>query len=208
MEIPDKSQPAAEPKKVKQVIPDGGAQKVGRPASKRLMNFLVAESPKEVAKNVGINLVIPQLKAAFEAAANGFISGLLWNNSGRPSGGIVQGTVLNSNTSVYGGVVNGGVSPAQLAAAAAPQRPSGYQDLKLPTQQYAEALLTNMYQLLNEYRMVSVADLYESAGMPTDPQDHKIGWMALDGVHIEKTRDPGTPGGVAFVLALPRPIRL
>lgn len=203
MDIPDKSQPVppTETKKVKQVVPGGSAEHVKRPASKRLMGFLIAESPKEVAKNVGMNLVVPQLKAALEAAANGFISGLLWNNGPRPQGGIMHGTVLNSNTSVYGGIVNGGVTPQQLAAAAAPARPAGYQDLKLPTQQYAEALLANLYGLLNDYRMVSVADLYESAGMPTDPQDHKIGWYSLEGVHIEKHRD-------GFVLALPRPSRL
>lgn len=202
MDIPDKSNPTPEPKKVKAVIPQGGAERVGRPASKRFMSFLVAESPKDVAKNIGTNLVVPRLKAAFEEAANGLLSGLLWGNGmSRPHNGIVQGTVLNPNTTVYGGIVNGGVSPAQLAAAAVPQRPGGYQDLKVPTQQYAEALLTNLYQLLNEYRMVSIADLYESANLPTDPQDHKMGWYSLEGARIEKHRD-------GFVLALPRPSRL
>lgn len=202
MDIPDKSQPMPEVKKIKPVIPEGGAQRVGRPASKRFMSFLVAESPKDIAKNIGTNLVVPRLKGALEEAANALLAGLLWGNGGsRPHNGIIQGTVLNSNTAVYGGVVNGGVSPAQLAAAALPQRPAGYQDLKVPTQQYAEALLTNLYQLLNEYRMVSVADLYESARMPTEPADNKIGWMSLEGARIEKARD-------GFILALPRPIRL
>jgi len=202
MDIPDKSQPATEPKKVNAVIPGGSAERVGRPARKRLFSFLVAEDPKALARDVGRNLVVPRLKAAGEEAINSLISGLLWGNGGgRPGNGIVRGTVLNPNTTVYGGIVNSGVSPQQLAAAAAPQRPSGYQDVKVPTQQYAEALLTNLYQLLNEYRMVSIADLYESANLPTDPQDHKLGWYSLEGANIEIVRD-------GFVLALPRPSRL
>lgn len=203
MDIPDKSKPAEEPvKKAEPVIPKGTAQRVKRPASKRFMNFVIAENPKELAKDVGRNLVVPRLKASFEEAFNSFLAGLLWNNAAqRPGNGIVRGTVLNPNQTVYGGVVNGGVSPQQLAAAAVPTRPSGYQDVKVPTQQFAEALLARLYQDLNEYRMVSIADLYEAANMPTEPQDHKMGWYSLEGAHIEIVRD-------GFVLALPRPIRL
>lgn len=202
MDIPDKSKPAEEPKKAPPVIPQGGAERVKRPARKRIMNFVIAENPKELAKDVGRNLVVPRLKASFEEAFNSLLAGLLWGNSAnRPTNGIVRGTVLNPNTTVYGGVVNGGVSPQQLAAAAMPNRPSGYQDVKVPTQQYAEALLARLYQDLNEYRMVSIADLYEAANLPTEPQDHKMGWYSLEGAHVEIVRD-------GFVLALPRPTRL
>lgn len=205
MDIPDKSHPAAppaDPKKVHAVIPQGGAERVARSARKRFFSFLVAENPKELAKDVGRNLVVPRLKASFEEAFNSFLAGLLWSNgANRPGNGIVRGTVLNPNTQVYGGIINGGVTPQQLAAAAAPQRPAGYQDVKVPTQQYAEALLANLYQLLNEYRMVSVADLYESANLPTEVADNKLGWYSLEGAHIEIVRD-------GFVLALPKPSRL
>lgn len=201
MDIPDKSQPAAEQKKHDPVIPKGSAEKVQRPAGKRLMGFLIAENPKELAKDVGRNLVVPRLKSSFEEAFNSLLAGLLWGNGARPGNGIVRGTVLNPNQTVYGGVVNGGVSPQQLAAAAMPVRPAGYQDLKVPTQQFAEALLARLYQDLNEYRMVSIADLYEAANLPTEPQDHKQGWYSLEGAHVEIVRD-------GFVLALPRPTRL
>lgn len=203
MDIPDKSQPAATSKEHRPpVVPKGEAERVKRPASKRFMNFVIAENPKEIAKDVGRNLVVPRLKASFEEAFNSFLAGLLWSNGGnRPGNGIVRGTVLNPNTTVYGGVVNGGISPQQLAAAAAPTRPAGYQDVKVGSQQLAEALLARLYQDLNEYRMVSIADLYEAANMPTEPQDHKLGWYSLEGAHIEIVRD-------GFVLALPRPIRL
>jgi hypothetical protein len=146
---------------------------------------------------------VPRLKASFEEAFNSFLAGLLWSNGqGRPNSQIVRGTVLNANTQVYGGVVNGVVSPQQMAAQANANRsPGGYQDLKVGTQQYAEDLLTNLYQLLNEYRMVSIADLYESASLPTDPADNKLGWYSLEGARIEQVRD-------GFVLALPRPVRL
>jgi hypothetical protein len=78
-------------------------------------------------------------------------------------------------------------------------RSSGnYQDLVLPTQPMAEAVLGNMYELLNEYRMVAVADLYEAAGVTPAPSDNAYGWMSMDGARISKVRD-------GYLLELPRP---
>jgi hypothetical protein len=78
-------------------------------------------------------------------------------------------------------------------------RSSGnYEDVLCATQQQAELLLANMYDLINQYRIVAVADLYELAGFNTKPSDQAYGWTSLDGARITHERD-------GYRLELPRP---
>jgi hypothetical protein len=55
-----------------------------------------------------------------------------------------------------------------------------------------------MYDLLNQYRVVSVADLYELAEIETQISDNSYGWRSLDGARIR-------PTGGGYILELPRP---
>lgn len=198
MDLPDKSG-AAKPakKKVEAVIPVDAAKKVGRPATRRFFDFLFAESPKELAKKVGRDVVVPRIKAGFEQAANEFLSGMLWGGS-RPTN-LVQGTVLKGGLAQsYSSIsTNNAMMMARMAVPES-QTAGGYQDLTLPTMQYAETILANMYELLNQYRVVAVADLYELAGLSTGTSDNRFGWTDLSSARIIKTRE-------GYKLELPRP---
>lgn len=197
MDLPDKSVPTAPKKEVKQIV--SGAVLVPRPATKRFFDYLFAESPKALGRKIGRDVIVPRLKAGFEEAANSFLSGMLWGDSAnRPLGTIVKGTVLRGGGVNYHQI---GGSPSLLAQAQQTQvnKSSGnYQDMVLPTQQFAEVLLANMYELLNQYRRVAVADLYEAAGITPAISDNSYGWTSLDGARISKVRD-------GYLLELPRP---
>jgi hypothetical protein len=198
MDLPDKTAAVAPPKKeIKPVV--SGAKKVQRPASKRFFDYLFAESPKDLARKVGRDVIVPRIKAGFEQAANEFLSGMLWGNgSNRPPSNIVQGAVIRPG----GGInYNGISSPSSLqqARAASTTTSSGnYSDVTVPTQEFAETLLANLYDLLNQYRVVAVADLYEAAGLTSAISDNAYGWTSLDGARIIKVRD-------GYLLELPRP---
>jgi hypothetical protein len=62
----------------------------------------------------------------------------------------------------------------------------------------AEIVLSQMIDLVDEYDVVSVRELYELVGLPTDFTDNKIGWFDLDGVVTKRTRD-------GWAIELPRP---
>lgn len=199
MDLPDKSAqiPGVSPpkKEIKQVV--SGAKQVKRPATRRFFDFLFAESPKELSRKVGREVVVPRLKASFQEAAGSFLNGLLWGNGSPPMNNIVQGTVLQRNGISYSAMSNPNVlSQARQANVTASS--GNYTDIILPTQQFAETLLANMFELLNRYRVVAVADLYESAGITPAPSDNAYGWSSLEGARIR-------PVGNGFVLELPRP---
>jgi hypothetical protein len=197
MDLPDKTVGAPPPKKkVEQVV--SGAKKVQRPASRRFFDYLFAESPKDLAKKIGSDVVVPRLKAGFEEAANNFLAGMLWGQNGnRPLSNIVQGAVLRGGTNIYN-AASQPQSLAQARAANVSRTPGKYEDLVLPTQQAAETLLANLIDLHNQYRVVAVADLYEAAGITPGTSDNSYGWTSLDGARIIKDRQ-------GFVLQLPRP---
>jgi biotin operon repressor len=54
-----------------------------------------------------------------------------------------------------------------------------------------------MYDLLKEYEMVSVQDLYTLLGKSSSYVDQKWGWMDLQGSQIRRVRD-------GYILELPK----
>ena len=201
MELPNKGEPQQAPrKKLDPVI--SGASPTSRPASKRFFGFLFAESPKALSKKIGREIVVPRMKASFEEAARGFLSGMLWGH-GNPgmTSGIVQGTVLHGGTN-YRAISSGPISAlqqAQMATTGTSTSSGNYKDLICPTQHEAEILLARMWDLFNQYRIVTVADLYESARITPQPSDNSYGWTSLEGARI-------VPDRAGYVLQLPRPV--
>lgn len=170
------------------------------------MDFLIAESPKQVAIQVAKQTLVPRSKAVVEEVLNGLLHGILWNNGQSPAGGgmITRGTVLRGNGVVMNAVdYNALSSPqAQAAVVAAGGSMNGpYKDLTLATAAHAEALLASLYSDLNQYNVVTVADLYEAASLTPGDDHSNYGWYSLDGARIVQERD-----GVK--LMLPRPQRV
>lgn len=202
MNLPDKTnpQPASE-SRVKAPVASG-VKKVDRPARKRFLDYLFAESPSEAGKKIGREIVVPRIKQGFEEAFNSFLAGMLWGGGqNRPSGSIVQGTVLRGAVNQYHNVQVTNQTLARQATVGVNVSSGNYQDLVIPTQQMAESILANMYDLLNQYRMVAVADLYELSSITPAPSDNAFGWTSLDGARISAAH-----GG--YLLELPKPHRL
>lgn len=200
MDLPNKSpqEPIKPPEKkvVHQIVPS--AIEVKRPATRRFLDYLFAESPRALSAKVGRDVVVPRVKAGFEEAFNSFLSGMLWGGGGRPMSNMIQGAVLRAPMGTpYHNITS--MTNASLAAQANVSRSVGnYKDLVVPTQDMAELLLANMYDLYNQYRVVTVADLYEMVGKSAQISDNSYGWTSLDGARISKVRD-------GYLLELPRP---
>lgn len=202
MDLPDKTNPQAPKKKVEAVV-STPAKEMKRPASKKFFDFLFAESPKALLRKVGRDVIIPRAKAGVEEAAGNFLSGMLWGDStNRPMGNnVVRGTVIRGGAVNYAAISNQPSSMTQARQALPPSAGGPYRDLVFQTVADAERVLGGMYDLLNEYRVVAVGDLYELALLPstaTAISDNAHGWTSLDGARISKGRD-------GYVLELPRP---
>jgi hypothetical protein len=201
MDLPDKSDRPKDkppPKNIKPLV-TSGVKKATRPATRRFFDFLLAESPKDLVRRTGREILVPRAKAAVEEALNSFLHGMFWGNSQPPPSQLVRGTVLR------GGGINYSqqstqMSGLQQARQALPQQQhwGNYQDLVCETQQMAEFILANLFETINNYNVVTVADLYEMANITPSPSDGSYGWTNLDTARISKVRN-------GYSLELPKP---
>jgi hypothetical protein len=199
MDLPNKQAPPDEPKKhIQPLVAEGLITKAPRPMTRRFFDFLFAESPKAIVGRIGKDILVPRAKAGMEEAVNSFVHGMFWGQGSSPLQGIVKGTVLRGGGVNYQAVSSQPSALTQARAANEARSSGAYEDLVCPTQQIAERILAQLFDVFNQYRVVSVADLYEMANITPAPSDNAYGWLSLDSARIIKERD-------GFVLALPRP---
>lgn len=203
MDLPDKSAGATPPAAVRPKIePVGeGAVLVKRPASRRFKDFIMQESPKVVVNRIGRDLLWPQAKSAVEESIKAFVHAMFWGGGqAPPAGQIVRGTVLRSQSQSYSNIPVSGYNPMSTAMQSNVSRPGGaYQDVVFPTAEQAERCLASMFDLVSRYHVVTVADLYEAAQLPTQISDKNFGWTDLTGSRISRVKE-------GFLLELPRPV--
>jgi hypothetical protein len=73
----------------------------------------------------------------------------------------------------------------------------GYDDIIFETRGDAEEVLYRMQELLERFDVVSVADLFDMAGISCNYTDNKYGWTDLRNAHVTRIRD-------GYVIDLPR----
>lgn len=72
-----------------------------------------------------------------------------------------------------------------------------YDDIIFETRGDAEEVLYRMRELLDRFDVVSVADLFDMAGISCNYTDNKYGWTDLRSAHVERVRD-------GYIINLPR----
>lgn len=79
---------------------------------------------------------------------------------------------------------------------------NGYKEVIMDSRGAAEEVLDILIEAVNEYKQVSIADLYDAANLPPGPwTDNKYGWTDLRSAYIKRVRD-------GYLIVLPRPIAL
>lgn len=75
-------------------------------------------------------------------------------------------------------------------------------DILLPTKLDATSVIDNMFNILDEYGVVSVADYYALVGEPSNYQMNAWGWENLGNVYTQRTRSG------EYKIILPKPINI
>lgn len=77
---------------------------------------------------------------------------------------------------------------------------SSYDDVSFKTRGEAAEVLSQMEAMLDRYKLVRVADLYDMAGITHDYTDNDYGWTNLRSADIVRTRDGW------YMIRLPRAV--
>ena len=140
-----------------------------------------------------MDVLIPTIKRAISDIVCNGINMLLGENSRTKNG--PQGTKVSYRS--YYDQQNYRQDYARPRA----QSPYSYDDIVFSSRGDAEEVLSRMEELLDHFDVVSVADLFDMAGVSCNYTDNKYGWTNLQDARVERVYD-------GYVIRLPRATNL
>jgi len=216
MHLPDNSNkarqgpPAAARPKIEKVV-SSPVVKRKKPLGRKVRDSFTSEDAKSVGHYVVTDVIVPMVKDLLFEVVNQALGRTLWGGvahrgmnrafQGPPQHTTSGGQMISYNlmskpqgTNLRAMAPDG---PATLSTAAR----SGhiFEELLFNNPGEPTVVLERLQDVINEYRMVSVSELYELIGHPTSHTDNKWGWYNLTGAGVQQVHR-------GWVLSLPKPV--
>lgn len=200
--LPDNSHKGREDAKQVQAMDGKRAEKVvkGKVKTKKnemrkLTDIFISEDVANVKNYILMDVLVPSIKKAlYDIVVNSLDMSLFGgrgNGSKRSTADRVSyrdyNGVSRRDDHSYGSRTTSGYS---------------YDDIILETRGEAEAVLSRMDEIMEEYEIVRVADLYDLVGITGEYTDNKYGWTNIRNAKVERVRD-----GYRIVMPRALPIR-
>lgn len=177
-----------EEKKIEPVAHAKGTRK-----RNKFVRSIIAEEATDVKNTILGDVLLPAIKKTIVDMVTNSIEMLIYGSTGH-SGKKSSGTRV-SYRSYYDDDQRDRDRRSYRAAS------YDYDDPIFETRGEAEMVLDNMYEILDRYRVVRVADYYDLAGEVGKYTDNKFGWTDLGSAQIVRIRD-------GYVIKLPRALAI
>lgn len=168
-------------KKVEKVI-KGNANIKKRSELSKVKDMFISEDARNVKSYVILDVLIPAIKKAVSDIVTNGIDMILYGETGHskkssPVGGISYRNYYDRKDDDY----RYGGSRAR----------TGYSqdDIIVDSRGEADEILERMDELIATYGVVSVADLYDLAGITCAYTDNKYGWTSIRNAEVRRVRD-------------------
>ena len=177
-------------KKLEKIV-KGSVKSKKKSGLRKFMDAFVQEDIGTIGDYIFADVLIPAMKKTFSDIVNNSLDMLLWGKSG---GRRTRGSAERISYRSY--YRDGGASRE-------PERKRRYDcdEIVLDSREEAEEVLARMNELLEDYNMVSVADLYDLVGITGKVTDNNFGWTDLRNASVTRDRD-------GYLINLPRAIAL
>lgn len=178
------------PKKVEKVV-QGKVKVKKRGEMSKFKDVFIAEDASSIKSYVLMDVLVPAIKKAVKDIVTDGIEMLLYGSTGHSR---------KSTSASY-------VSYDRFSRDDHRREPSrsyggySYNNITLESRGEAEDVLARMDELMAEYGLVTVADLYDLVGVTGQYTDNKYGWMNIRNAEVVRVRD-----GYALKLPKPQPI--
>lgn len=171
---------ATEGKRAEKVV--HGKVKTKKNEMRRLTDIFISEDVANVKSYILMDVLVPSIKKAiYDIVVNSLDMSLFGGrgNSKRPTADKVSYRDYN------------GVSRRDDRSCNSNRTSTGYSydDIILDTRGEAEAVLLRMDELMEQYEIVRVADLYDLVGITGEYTDNKYGWTNIRNAEIIRVRD-------------------
>lgn len=183
---------APEGKRAEKVV--SGKVKTKRNEMRKLTDIFISEDVANVKNYILMDVLVPSIKKAiYDIVVNSLDMSLFGGRGGKRS------TADKVSYRDYNSV-----SHRDDRTYRSSRTTSGYSydDIILETRGEAEAVLSRMDEIMEEYEIVRVADLYDLVGITGEHTDNKYGWTNIRNAEVVRVRD-------GYTIKMPRalPIR-
>ncbi len=175
-------------KKIEKII-SGPIKTKKKSNTKKISEIFISEDASSVKSYILMDVVVPTIKKAIIDTIEIVFNGDTGHTKKTSSGSKVSYQRYYENDRFTNRSHNN-------------ERPRGvydYDDIVFTTRGEAEKVLDGMFDLLEQYEILSVADFYELVGITGEYTHHKYGWTTLRGSEIKRLR-----GGNGYIINLPK----
>lgn len=172
-----------------------GRASSGKSLGRKITETFISGDIKDVKEYILDDVIIPGIKD--------FISELITNGTDMLLYGSTRKSrkSKNNGTTNYNSIYDGNRKEERKKKDAVNRDIYDYNEIAFDDRAKATLVLDKLEDLLDEYKMVSVADMKEASGFQSDYTDNNWGWMDLSGAKI--IRDRGE-----YILKMPKVIDL
>ena len=176
-----------EKKEIKKVV--NGTVRRKKNNVRKLTDIFISEDVTNVKSYIFMDVLVPAMKKAISDIVTNGIEMILYGGSGRsnkPNSPATRVSYTNYSNS----------SSIQQRSNI---RSSGYSydDIYFNTRADAELVLSQMDDIMSQYGMVRVLDMYDLAGVTCNHTDANYGWTDIRSAYVQRVRD-------GFVIKMPR----
>lgn len=188
-----------EPKKVVKKVISGTVVKKKKTFWRRLTDAIFGEDVDSVSSYVVHDVLIPAAKNTLSDIVTGGIEMLLFGGDSRPNR--ARRSNRGGSYVSYNNYYNRSDRRDERQPSYRNRTRHNFDDIILESRGEAEEVLSNMVDLIEDYGMASVGDLYGFVGLACSYTDNKYGWTNLSSVRPIRVRD-------GYLLDFPRPMPL
>ena len=175
----EKKAAAPEGKRAEKVVK--GKVKTKKNDMRKLTNMFISEDASNIGDYILYDVLAPIIKKGFYDFIVSSLDAALFGGRGGKRSTADKVSYRDYN----------GVSRRDDRSYSRSRTTSGYSydDIILETRGEAEAVLARMDEIMEEYEIVRVADLYDLVGITGEHTDNKYGWTNIRNAEVERVRD-------------------
>lgn len=171
-----------EKKKLEPVVK--GEVKRKKNSVRTLTNTFVSEDIHNIKSYVVMDVLVPAIKkAVFDIVSNG-IEMILY---GEAKGGSKRSS--GASTVSYRSYYDDRRDERKSSNRERTYSGYSYDDLIFGSRSEAEEVLSRMDEIIDEYKIVSVADMYDLAGVSSNYTDNNYGWINIRNAEVIRVKD-------------------
>ena len=191
-----RKQPKEKPK-VEPVVT--GKVRTRRPGlGRQIKESFTGDSLQSVAEYVVIDVAVPAAKSMITDMFKEGIERVMWGDSGSRRTTGVSPTMRIAATNYTRYAAPAIKSGARVLSSKA-RSTHDFEEIVLDTREEAANVIDKLNDLIEEYEVATVADLYDLAGYTSEFTDQKWGWTDIRGAQVRRIRE-------GFLIELPRPV--